>query len=341
MFVISGQTLAWDERGHDLLTRVAVQDLLRLGDANPALTRPFASRDHMLSHLSNVPDIVWRAAYMSDADRAVNGPTHYINLERVYGQNISLAGLDQNYVAFAAKARSGGIDEPHEVGTAPWRVVQLHRLMVKSLRAVSDAGSQEEAVAATNQALLYAGIMAHFVGDLSNPHHTTIDHDGELTGNAGLHRYFEADVVGMLPVSLEQQVNSKINSRLLEKTVLRRLSESERAATLADASKLIFALVADSHRNLPRLTALDDKYSIIQRSSRECEKAQRKAPQEVAKYYRRFVVERLAIGAATLSRLWLMAWQQAGEPDLSSYQSYDYPVRPDFIAPDYLGAVLN
>jgi len=59
--LVTFNAFAWGERGHDLGTRVAVQNLRALSGDDPAVVTPFLQRDHMLAHLSNVPDIVWRA----------------------------------------------------------------------------------------------------------------------------------------------------------------------------------------------------------------------------------------------------------------------------------------
>ncbi|MEM7360464.1 MAG: hypothetical protein AAF431_15310 [Pseudomonadota bacterium] len=333
---VSPPVLAWGERGHDLITRVAVHNLAKISANDAALVRPFQLRNHMLSHLSNVPDIVWRAPYMSKQDRQVNDATHYINLELVYPPDVSLAQLERDYASFAELARSKGISPPEKAGTAPWRVVQLHGLMVENLKLAAGAEDRDEKVKLINRALFYGGIMAHFVGDLANPHHTTADYDGRSTGNGGLHAYFESDVIRHLPVSLEQSVSSRASAGLLAKTVLKGVAKEDREATLNDASKLVFALVAESFGQVPRLVKLDDKHSLLERSDEENRRAKRKPVEKVARRYQKFATERLAIGAATLSRLWMLAWEQAGKPDMSDFHSYSYPVRPEFVDPDYL-----
>jgi len=336
IFFLSGPqtSFGWGERGHDLITRIAVQNLVADSGDNLALTRPFVSRDHMLSHLSNAPDIVWRAPYMSDEERALNYPTHYINLERVYDTVSSISDLDSSYADFAKRASDRGLDAAKEVGTAPWRALQLYQLMQGAFISAAAATNSEQMIEATNQALLYGGLMSHFVGDLANPHHTSSNHDGQLTGNTGLHAYFESDVVAALSLKLAAQVDRESNTRLLQDKVLSAYSKKA-AQALKEPSSLILALVLNSHTNLERLTKLDNRYSIIERSKDSRTPAMRKPPKSVVSKYDDFVIERLAIGAAILSQLWLLAWQTGGEPDLSEYRSYLYPVKPEFIAPDY------
>jgi len=59
---------------------------------------------------------------------------------------------------------------------------------VKSLKSAKEHGAakeKEKFIEAVNQALLYGGIMSHFVGDLAEPHHTSANYDGWLTGQGG------------------------------------------------------------------------------------------------------------------------------------------------------------
>lgn len=324
---------AWGERGHDLVTRVAIQHLRDSTDDNAELMRPFLLRDHMLAHLSNAPDIVWRADYMDDEAKKANSPTHYINLEKVITGVKRWDDLTRDFREYRALCKSKG-KSTSDVGTAPWRVLQLYKLIVNELTNL-DAKPEELKIRHINQALTYAGLMAHFVGDLANPHHTSANYDGQLTGNKGLHAYFESIVVAELSFRLAEKIHKKAKSKRLWLT---EYSKEEKQEILADPQKLTWALLANSHTQVAKLTALDDRYSIIERSEISPENrtpAVRKPAKDVVKKYEKFAVERLAIGADALANLWLLAWKDAGSPDMSSYRSYYYPVQPPFITPSY------
>ncbi len=320
---------AWGERGHDLITRVAVQNLRSLSDDNAEVVRPFLLRDHMLAHFSNVPDIVWRAPYQNESVLKLNPPTHYINLEKVY-QGVSLWNdLPADISQFSEDAHAKGF-EAHEVGTAPWRVMQLYKELVLAMRSAGQVSDAKELEVRVNRVLLIAGLMSHFVGDLANPHHTTANHDGQLTGQRGLHGYFESETVAEQKFDLIARV-----SKQAKRDWLTQYSSSERKEILADPQKILWALVSNSHSELPTLLALDKKYSMLSPGVGEKDRAKRKPAKVVAKRYRKLTVERLGAGASALSHLWLLAWKEAGSPDMSAFFSYDYPVKPDFIEPDY------
>jgi hypothetical protein len=70
-------------------------------------------------------------------------------------------------------------------GTAPWRVLQLYDLGVKALKEYD-----------FDEAILYLGAMGHYVGDLGQPFHVTLNFDGQhFTSPAGgIHATFESKI---------------------------------------------------------------------------------------------------------------------------------------------------
>src|SRR6187455_1620735 len=72
---------AWGERGHDLITRVAVRLLAAKVAPGTPLAIQFGRKEFMLGHLANVPDIVWRN--QGEAIEKINAPTHFLDMEYV------------------------------------------------------------------------------------------------------------------------------------------------------------------------------------------------------------------------------------------------------------------
>ncbi len=324
---------AWSERGHDLITRVAVQKM-RADSADLRLLQPFLLRDHMLAHLSNTPDTVWVADYMSDEAKSLNSATQFIKLEKIIDGVERWDDFPRDFVKYEYFCKSRGF-ETSEIGTAPWRVLQFYKLVVNELRNL-DAKPKLIRERHINQALTYAGLMAHFVGKLANPQYTTENQDGQLTGNAGLREYFDSMVVSELSFRLPQKILRKSKKRRLW---LRNYSRSERAEILSDPQKLVWALVANSHNDMDALLRLDNRHSIKSKSDVQdnySTSAERKPASRAARRYEKFVVKRMAIGAEALSRLWTLAWQDAGSPDMSGYQSSYYSLQPPFITPSYI-----
>lgn len=352
----SSPAFAWGERGHDGISRIAVRILAASEDADTAKLGAFLQRKElMLGHLSNVPDIVWRS--LGKDIEELSAPSHFIDMEFFLAPGLppqaqDLPGDVRSLLAAMAKNCSRGKKIPcvpgnsdderlAKSGHAPFRIETLSQDLlttfkaIKSLEAKVPKDAREKDDPRTelmNQALLYAGILSHFVGDLANPHHTSVDYDGWETGQGGLHGYFESEIVEGYPLDLEATV----------------LDEALRHQPMADKFsrhphnylRQAWELALDSHSHLLDLTALDKKHSLLEMSvkgDREGrKKAKRKDVKLVRNPYRNFIILRLAAGSDALARIWLDTWLEAGKPDLDFYRSYHYDVKPELIPLRYL-----
>lgn len=329
---------AWGERGHDLIARVASRIIVQRTKDGKLLT-PFAAKEHMLGHLANVPDIYFRDL---EEARKLEPPTHYIDLEYL-SLSPTIANLPSDYSKAAALAEKNGYDLETKVGTNPWRCGQLQRLMTDALReANGETGKAPPTGEAFKQsvlrALTYGGLMAHYVGDLAQPLHATKDYDGWETKQGGLHSYFEEGIVSALSLSADYEVFATALKEEPFKRLLLALPESERLRVKKNPVALAFTLAIDSFKTIPQVLRLDRVVSLVSPSKSSPIKipAERKPPAAVAEKFRALVIDRLALGADAVATLWLLAWEEAGKPDLSSFKSFDYALTPTYVAPDYI-----
>ena len=345
-------SLAWGERGHDIVTRVAVRLLAAKIAPGTPLAAQFGRREFMLGHLANVPDIVWRN--QGEAIEEANAPTHFLDLEYV-SPELTFSTIPRTPAqaltrmkelcaapprAYVCAAREGSNLNESSAGTAPWRAGQLYRLTVDSLKAVSANGKSNDA--AIDRALLTAGIMSHFIGDLGNPYHATVNYDGWETGQGGIHSYFESAVVSSYRLALDQEVfDAALTGRGLERT-LRQLPLAGRSAMSRDPVDMAMALALDSRSRLDAANAIDLRFAVLKKSGTGPDgkrvSAERREASELRFKFHELTVERLATAAEVLAALWFFAWEDAGKPDFKGYRSFAYPVSPEFIPPDYLSA---
>lgn len=347
------QAHAWGERGHDVITRVAVRLLAAKVARGTPLATQFGRKEFMLGHLSNVPDIVWKN--QGEAIEKMNAPTHFLDLEYV-SPKPDFSSIPQTPTGVLARmkdlcatpptgylcpAKAGSSPDESSAGSAPWRVAQLYRLTVASMKA--SAGHPRADTAAVDRALLTAGLMSHFVGDLGNPYHSTRNYDGWEEGRGGIHSYFESAVVSAFRLDLDQEVfDAALSGRGLDRT-LKQLPMAERVKLSRDPLALAMALALDSHSRLDAANTIDRRFALIKQSGvgQEGKRfgAVRRDAAELRSKFHGLIVERLATSAEVLADLWFLAWQEAGEPDFKGYQSFAYPVAPEFIPADYLSAV--
>jgi len=159
---------AWGNGGHRLINRLAA---LTLPESVPAFLRTEAAVNE-IEYLGPEPDR-WRSAAEPELNKA-QAPEHFIDLEPAD----ALGPLPHNRLDFEAKVFAAG-DRPEKIGLQPWETTEVWERLKAALReyrALKAAGQDTRGVEAA--ALFYAGWLGHYVGDGSQPLHTTIQYNG-------------------------------------------------------------------------------------------------------------------------------------------------------------------
>jgi len=195
--------LAWDYEGHHAVNELALASL---------------PKDFPAFVLT--PDARTRIAYLAgEADRWRNitstrdgtglalghasGPDHYMDLEDIKLYDLTpatLPPLRYDFVAAIVKARAAhperfpaidpakDSDHTREInGFLPWAIAENFEKLQSgfaTLAALEKAGGTPEEIANAKQSIIYVmGVMGHFVGDASQPLHTTMYHHGWTTND--------------------------------------------------------------------------------------------------------------------------------------------------------------
>ncbi|MFI5335622.1 MAG: hypothetical protein ACHQ5A_02480 [Opitutales bacterium] len=195
--------LAWNYPGHRMVNQVA---LASLPADFPAFVHEPATAER-ITFLAGEPDR-WRN--LPDLPlKQYNGLDHYINLE-ILGE----AGLDADQVPdlryeFAREFAAGRAAHPdnfapidpaknadHErewPGFLPWAITEYYGKLKSAfsyLKTFEQHGTPEEVANAQANVVYVMGVMGHYVGDGSQPMHTTIHHHGWVGDNP--HHYSTA-----------------------------------------------------------------------------------------------------------------------------------------------------
>jgi hypothetical protein len=320
--------LAWGERGHDLITRAAARlCALRAQEykIDPSLCRALVFKEHLLGHLSNVPDIVWKAS--PKAVTEANYPTHFIDLDLITTPAKGLSAAPLQYATAASRAREssrGPQDMLKDVGTAPWRAEQLERLLASAWKE-----------RAFDRAILLSGLLSHFVADLTMPFHATSDYDGWESGHGGIHSWYESEMVRDLPLAFDADVfdeaADKHPFKALQADIRKNGHDPDQPLIIA------WALALNAHHRVEKILALDSSKALLIKSELKPVKreAKRREISETRETFRPLLREDLALAADALLYFWARAWQEGGKPSLGDYRSWYYPLAPDFIPVDY------
>jgi hypothetical protein len=172
----------WGSRGHSIVCEAAIHLVKNEGLKNFLLHRTLA-----VNYLCNIPDTFWRKPEFSKT----GNPTHHIDTDLV-GINISDTPVVYSEFIEKFKNKTRVINNapifsvPKEIGSSWWRAAQFVELAVANgkkaktleLPSKSDERNDENPYNKEILSMLTSmGILGHFVGDNSQPMHTTSNYD--------------------------------------------------------------------------------------------------------------------------------------------------------------------
>ena len=262
---------AWWEKGHRIITANAVE---ALPDDMPEFFKAHAAA---LIRLSVQPDM-WKG-FGTELRRA-ESPDHYCDIEKLTDDPLQLVFHPNRYAAL--KAIYGKHEDPAGVGLLHYRLVEefqkLRGVFAQYRRDPDDPSIQQEI-------LVYAGLLAHYAGDGSQPLHMTIhfdgrvDHEGKVIKGKGIHARFEGPFV----------------DKFIEQADCRRYVRTPVVyPDLYDAIRRAFAA---SFNEVDTVYRLDETGKL-------------ETPDQAS---RTFVCQRLAHGSSFLAGLWYTAWKTSAQ----------------------------
>lgn len=201
--IAAPEAWAWGRRGHQIVGETASQ--LVGQDPN---TRFMRGHSYDFGYYSNIPDFVWKRPENYETEK----PNHFMDLEifeRVFAKRTEIKKpLELDRLEFEKQFP----EIPLTAGRAYWRIRELAdsvETLSQSLRALEgdtspEAGNQRRRI--QERWMLTAGVISHYIGDLGMPLHVSENYDGKMTGQPGIHSYFEDVCVDELYPSLATEV---------------------------------------------------------------------------------------------------------------------------------------
>jgi len=248
--------LAWGPKGHRLAAASTVQTLPK------ELRAWYQDQDAALIQAAQEPDL-WKAQDATEAWR------HRIACE-TYG------GPGRLPLQAAAARTLVGAWAFEQGGQLPWVIAERHRLLVEAFRSRDRLRVISE-----------SGWLCHYVSDAQVPLHTTQNRNGKSTGQKGVHKRWETDLVnhgvGSLPALAE-------------------------ARPVGDLPATIAGWIAESHAMVQPLLDAD------QAAGRETLPRSESRTAALWSLQKQQVVQQLSRSAERSGALILSAWIQAGSP---------------------------
>ena len=167
---------AWGFEAHKLIADRAI-DLLP-----PELKAAFEKHRGFIIERSIDPDL-WRSAGWEDEP-----PNHFVDIDHAAFGPYPFDGLPRDYSAAVQKFGKAFIDQQ---GRLPWRVQEFYGKLQREFESLT---RQPAPAYAMDNIVFYSAILAHYVADGYVPLHSSVNYDGQLTGQVGVHSRWEADL---------------------------------------------------------------------------------------------------------------------------------------------------
>jgi hypothetical protein len=160
---------AWGFEAHKYILDRAIALL-------PPEIRPFFEkyRTSIVEHAID-PDL-WRTAGWED-----ESPRHFVDMD-AYGPP-PFKELPHDFDEAVTKY---GRDMLLKNGLLPWRTQEIHSKLVEAFT--------QKAPFSRENIKFFSSVVGHYLGDAQVPFHAALNHDGQLTGQWGIHARFETEL---------------------------------------------------------------------------------------------------------------------------------------------------
>lgn len=188
------------------------------------------------------------------------------------------------------------IDTLNVYGFVPYHIITMQRKLTEAFRSVNK-----------DSILFYAADLAHYIGDANVPLHTSLNYDGQLTNQKGLHSLWES----MIPEIELASYN---------------LYSSHKATYLKDPEKAIWKALRDAHLLVKDMLAKEieatkgftdsTKFRIQIRRGKESKSFTSAFAKAYSKLLGETINQQLLRTADLIADFWYTAWVDAGKPNL-------------------------
>lgn len=308
------QSQAWDYNIHRLVNELAVASLPEDFPAfvrRPANVERIAFLSGEADRWRNTPDL---------ALNHVNRPDHYIDLEdlEVYGLRPgALPSLRYDFIAAIGVERHRNPDPWTHLtdennrdhtkqlcGLLPWTISESYSRLKSGfsyLKAYERGGGTGEEILNAQQNIIYVmGVMGHYVGDATQPLHTTKHYNGWVgdnpkgyTTDRGIHSRIDGGFWRENGVPTVESLSHELRTA-------KRVELDGQPVSPDQMFAAIVRFIEDSHRGVEPLYQME-KDGAFTPGDPNVEQG------------REFLSQRLVIAGQMLGDLWMSAWEQAPE----------------------------
>lgn len=221
---------------------------------------------------------------------------HFIDLE-MFGPNAA----NDMPLDWESAVRKYGVDSLKKYGWGPYNAMMQMEHLTASFKSKNK-----------DSILFYAADLGHYIGDLHVPLHTTVNYDGQMTGQKGLHGLWESYIPEL--TMNDYNLYAKHTAVYLKNP----------AEALWKDIRKANALLPEMFAKETKLTAQftpETKYKTMVRYGKETKAYTKEFAEAYAIELGPTINGQLIASANLLSDFWYTAWINAGKPDLGSSRS--------------------
>jgi hypothetical protein len=278
LFVCPLTSLAWGEKGHLLVNRLAVE-----ASASKLPEFMNASREDLIYN-GYEPDH-WREEVGTPMNIA-QAPDHFFDSE-LWG---SISTIESDRYKFMEKVAAKKT-ELVRIGYLPYAIVENYGRLVNAFRQWRNAKTPETRAAARANAVHYAGLMGHYVADASQPMHMSIHYNGWVEGAPNPNNYTK-----------DRGFHSRYESAYVDAAI----ELTNTRPKVQPPQRLLNVFGSIKQHLIQGFADLEPMYDM--------EKTGEFHPEQPRPRGTEFIATEIARAATMLSNLWYTAWIESGEP---------------------------
>ena len=228
---------------------------------------------------------------------AEEGPRHYIDIEH-YGHYDS---VPRNWNDAVAKYSA---DTLHKHGIVPWWLQTMLGRLTNAFKEKNQA-----------RILKYSAEIGHYIADAHVPLHATKNHNGQFTGQKGIHGFWESRIPELLA---DKEWDFFIGKAVYIKNagdfIWARVIESARAADT----------VLKVEKELSRAFPADQRFAFEERNGQLVRQYSSSYAKKYNEKLKGMIERRMRQSLFAVASFWYTAWINAGQPDLRALNNQSF-----------------
>ncbi|MCX6116701.1 MAG: zinc dependent phospholipase C family protein [Proteobacteria bacterium] len=173
--LVSTKGFSWGQKGHQMINHVAVSMV-----NHPEGRKFLTANQEQIRMFASTPDTAWKSGASAEKEK----PLHWFEID---GYNTSSFGEGVADMILSQARSQLGQQFTTKYGLALWRVSTLYQDLVAALRDQN-----------WERSIQVGGVIGHYVGDMTQPMHSSTDYDGQSINKPGVHKYYETTLVNQI-----------------------------------------------------------------------------------------------------------------------------------------------